>query len=181
MAEPVPAAGGAPRRWWDVTPRELNIVVVTLLFLITLPMLTKIFTSDFGTHIAMGRQIVQTFTLPDTEYLNYPSLGRHNPNGEWGFQAILWPIWSWGGAPGLAVWRWATTLVAFGLLWQAVVALGRSLGKRVIAEGIETVGQFDRLVGLDCERGQGNLLAHPLPAQDIPALIRESRLYAAAA
>jgi len=68
-----------------------------------------------------------------------------------------------------------------GEVVQAVVALGRSLGKRVIAEGIETVGQFDRLVGLDCERGQGNLLAHPLPAQDIPALIRESRLYAAAA
>ena len=58
MAEPMPAAGGAPRRWWDLTPKELNIVAFTLLFLITLPMLTKIFTSDFGTHIAIGRQIV---------------------------------------------------------------------------------------------------------------------------
>ncbi len=55
MAEPVHAAGGAPRRWWNLTPKELNIVAFTLLFLITLPMLTKIFTSDFGTHLALGR------------------------------------------------------------------------------------------------------------------------------
>ena len=46
MAEPVLPAGGAPRRWWDLTPKERNLVAFTLLFLITLPMLTKIFTSD---------------------------------------------------------------------------------------------------------------------------------------
>jgi len=36
-------------------------------------MLTKIFTSDFGTHIAIGREIVQSRTIADKEFLNYPS------------------------------------------------------------------------------------------------------------
>ena len=124
MAEPVPAAGGAPRRWWDLTPKELNIVAVTLLFLVTLPMLTKIFTSDFGTHIAQGRQIVQTLTLPDTEYLNYPSLGRHNPNGEWGFQAILYLAFSIGGVYGVSFLVWAVVFATFLLLHRAAILRG---------------------------------------------------------
>src|SRR4030065_66609 len=102
MAEPVPATGVALRRWWDLTPKELNIVAVTLLFLATLPMLTKIFTSDFGTHIALGREIVQTRTVADKEFLNYPSLGRYNPNGEWGFQALLYLVYAAGGAYGVS-------------------------------------------------------------------------------
>jgi len=124
MAEPVTAAGGAPRSWWNLTPKELNIVAVTLLFLITLPMLTKIFTSDFGTHIAQGRQIVQTLTLPDTEYLNYPSLGRHNPNGEWGFQAILYLVFSFGGVYGVSFLLWAVVSGIFLLIHRATVLRG---------------------------------------------------------
>jgi hypothetical protein len=124
MAEPGLAAGGAPRRWWDLTPKERDIVAFTLLFLITLPMLTKIFTSDFGTHIAQGRQIVQTLTLPDTEYLNYPSLGRHNPNGEWGFQAILYLVFSVGGVYGVSLLIWAVVFAIFLLLHRAAVLRG---------------------------------------------------------
>ncbi|MGZ8441026.1 MAG: hypothetical protein ACXWXD_09655 [Candidatus Deferrimicrobiaceae bacterium] len=124
MAVQIPAAGGAPRRWWDLTPKERNIVAFTLLFLITLPMLTKIFTSDFGTHIAQGRQIVQTLTVPDTEYLNYPSLGRHNPNGEWGFQAILYLVFSVGGVYGVSFLVWAVVLGIFLLIHRATVLRG---------------------------------------------------------
>ena len=124
MAEPIPATGGAPRRWWDLTPKGLNIVAFTLLFLITLPMLTKIFTSDFGTHIAQGRQIVQTLTVPDTEYLNYPSLGRHNPNGEWGFQAILYLVFSVGGVYGVSLLIWVVVFAIFLLLHRAAVLRG---------------------------------------------------------
>ena len=124
MAEPVLAAGGAPRRWWDLTQREQNIVAFTLIFLTTLPMLTKNFTSDFGTHIAQGRQIVQTLTIPDTEYLNYPSLGRHNPNGEWGFQAALYVVFSAGGVYGVSLFIWAIVFAIFLLLHRAAVLRG---------------------------------------------------------
>jgi hypothetical protein len=124
MAEPVPAAGGAPRRWWDLTPKELNIVAVTLLFLVTLPMLTKIFTSDFGTHIAIGREIVQTRTIAEKEFLNYPSLGRFNPNGEWGFQAILYLVFSVGGVYGVSFLVWAVVFATFLLLHRGAVLRG---------------------------------------------------------
>ena len=124
MAEPMPAAGGAPRRWWDLTPKERNIVAFTLLFLITLPMLTKIFTSDFGTHIAIGREIVQTRTIADKEFLNYPSLGQYNPNGEWGFQAILYLVFSVGGVYGVSFLVWAIVFATFLLLHRAAVLRG---------------------------------------------------------
>ena len=64
---------------------------------------------------------------------------------------------------------------------RAIVALGRTLGKRVIAEGIETEAQFAQLAGLGCEGGQGYLLSYPLRAADIPALIPKSPLYIVAA
>jgi hypothetical protein len=124
MAEPVLAAGGAPRRWWDLTPKERNIVAFTLLFLITLPMLTKIFTSDFGTHIAIGREIVQTRTIAEKEFLNYPSLGRYNPNGEWGFQAILYLVFSVGGVYGVSFLVWAVVFATFLLLHRGAVLRG---------------------------------------------------------
>ena len=124
MAEPVPAAGGASRRWWDLTPKELNLVAVTLLFLVTLPMLTKIFTSDFGTHIAIGREIVQTRTVAEKEFLNYPSLGRYNPNGEWGFQAILYLVFSVGGVYGVSFFVWAVVFAIFLLLHRGAVLRG---------------------------------------------------------
>ena len=124
MAEPVPAAGGASRRWWDLTPTRQNLLALFLLFLVTFPMLTKIFTSDFGTHIAIGREIVQTRTIADKEFLNYPSLGRYNPNGEWGFQAILYLVFSIGGVYGVSFLVWAVVFAIFLLLHRAAVLRG---------------------------------------------------------
>jgi diguanylate cyclase (GGDEF)-like protein len=54
---------------------------------------------------------------------------------------------------------------------SAIVAIGRSLGVTLIAEGIEEQGQLDRLQALGCELGQGFLFARPGRADDIGALI----------
>jgi EAL domain-containing protein (putative c-di-GMP-specific phosphodiesterase class I) len=43
----------------------------------------------------------------------------------------------------------------------AIVALGRTLGLSIIAEGIEEQGQLERLKALGCEFGQGYLFARP--------------------
>jgi len=48
---------------------------------------------------------------------------------------------------------------------EAVVQLGRSLGLAVIAEGIESPLQLNRLRELGCEKGQGYLFGRPRPAQ----------------
>ena len=53
----------------------------------------------------------------------------------------------------------------------AIVALGRTLGLTIIAEGIEEIGQFRRLHELGCEYGQGYLLSKPQEAADMTALL----------
>ncbi len=47
---------------------------------------------------------------------------------------------------------------------EAVVRLGQSLGLQVVAEGIESPLQLQRLRELGCDRGQGYLFGRPRPA-----------------
>jgi diguanylate cyclase (GGDEF)-like protein/PAS domain S-box-containing protein len=56
---------------------------------------------------------------------------------------------------------------------RAVLNLGLSLGKKVIAEGIETLEQLTTLKGLGVHVGQGYLLSRPLRADQVPALLGE--------
>ncbi len=49
---------------------------------------------------------------------------------------------------------------------RAIIGLGRSLGMRVIAEGVETREQLERLEALGCEEVQGHAIAPPLPAEE---------------
>jgi EAL domain-containing protein (putative c-di-GMP-specific phosphodiesterase class I) len=55
---------------------------------------------------------------------------------------------------------------------HAIVALGRSLGLRIVAEGIEQQGQLERLREMGCEFGQGFLFAAPLDADEMAQLLR---------
>jgi len=50
----------------------------------------------------------------------------------------------------------------------AVLSLGHALGLRVVAEGVETEAQRDRLIGLGCDAGQGFLMFRPVPAAEVP-------------
>ncbi|MEA2528946.1 MAG: hypothetical protein QOG89_590 [Thermomicrobiales bacterium] len=54
---------------------------------------------------------------------------------------------------------------------QAVIGLGHALSLTVVAEGIETIGQLVHLCSLDCELGQGDHFAKPLPAPDAETLL----------
>ena len=54
---------------------------------------------------------------------------------------------------------------------RAIVNLGNSLGKTVIAEGIETVSQFDQLRDMGCQVGQGFHMSRPLTPQAVDALL----------
>jgi diguanylate cyclase (GGDEF)-like protein len=49
----------------------------------------------------------------------------------------------------------------------AVISFARTLGMRVIAEGVETVGQAAYLAAHGCDEVQGYLVARPLPAAQI--------------
>jgi diguanylate cyclase (GGDEF)-like protein/PAS domain S-box-containing protein len=54
---------------------------------------------------------------------------------------------------------------------RAVMTLGQALGRRVIAEGIETQEQLSTLLTLGVHVGQGYLLSRPLPADRAETLI----------
>jgi len=52
---------------------------------------------------------------------------------------------------------------------DAVVHLAHALGLRVVAEGVETAGQRDILLGFGCDELQGYFFARPMPAADLLA------------
>ena len=54
---------------------------------------------------------------------------------------------------------------------RAMIALGRSLGLTVVAEGVENQEQLDFLAAEGCHGVQGFLLAPPLPAPDMAKLL----------
>lgn len=58
----------------------------------------------------------------------------------------------------------------------AVISFARTLGMRVNAEGVETLGQADCLKKHDCDEIQGFLLARPVPAGEILALFSQPGL-----
>jgi diguanylate cyclase (GGDEF)-like protein len=55
---------------------------------------------------------------------------------------------------------------------SAVIQLAHALGLRVVAEGVETEGQRDVLVGLACDELQGYLFAKPMAADEVLPWIR---------
>jgi EAL domain-containing protein (putative c-di-GMP-specific phosphodiesterase class I) len=58
-----------------------------------------------------------------------------------------------------------------GALVRAVIAMGRSLGLRLVGEGVETEDQLAFLEAEGCDFVQGYLLARPQPAEQLTAML----------
>jgi len=54
----------------------------------------------------------------------------------------------------------------------SVVSLGKSLNKRVIAEGVETQDQYTFLLDQECDEGQGYFLGRPVAAAAVATLLQ---------
>jgi diguanylate cyclase (GGDEF)-like protein len=59
-----------------------------------------------------------------------------------------------------------------GTLVSTVIAMGRTLGLGVVAEGVEREGQLSVLRRLECERAQGFLFSPPVPQGELAAFLR---------
>ena len=51
---------------------------------------------------------------------------------------------------------------------EAVFGLGQDLGVTMLAEGVETTAQLDRLRALGCQLVQGHLISPPVPEDEVP-------------
>ncbi|MBI4913264.1 MAG: EAL domain-containing protein [Acidobacteria bacterium] len=54
---------------------------------------------------------------------------------------------------------------------SAIVSMAKALGMRVTGEGIETRAQFERLLALGCDQGQGYLFSKPLGSEAMEELL----------
>jgi EAL domain-containing protein (putative c-di-GMP-specific phosphodiesterase class I) len=59
---------------------------------------------------------------------------------------------------------------------STIIGMGRKLGHRVIAEGVETLEQLDFLRQHGCDEVQGYLYGRPLPADEFERSLRENWL-----
>jgi diguanylate cyclase (GGDEF)-like protein len=58
---------------------------------------------------------------------------------------------------------------------RSTIDLGRNLGLRVVAEGVETAEAWRRLAALGCDIAQGYYLSRPVPAGELAAWLRAAR------
>lgn len=80
--------------------------------------------TDMWQHLAVGRAIWTTHSIPMTDVWTWPTYGTPQVLPSWAFRALLWPFYQWGGMFGLQVWRWATTVAIFLTAWFTARRLG---------------------------------------------------------
>jgi EAL domain-containing protein (putative c-di-GMP-specific phosphodiesterase class I) len=66
----------------------------------------------------------------------------------------------------------AETIEYHRVLIEATIRVAHTLGMTTVAEGIETEGQADLMLALDCDRGQGFLFSRPQEAAELEAWAR---------
>ncbi len=79
---------------------------------------------DIWQHLVVGKTIWQTRAIPATQIWTWPTYGAPDVLPSWLFRALLWPVWEWAGLHGLYLWRWLTTLAAFGFALLAARRMG---------------------------------------------------------
>jgi EAL domain-containing protein (putative c-di-GMP-specific phosphodiesterase class I) len=60
---------------------------------------------------------------------------------------------------------------------MAILSMAHVLGMGVVAEGVETIEQLRVLQALSCNEVQGYFISPPVPADQIPMLMRKRFLF----
>ncbi len=59
---------------------------------------------------------------------------------------------------------------------SAIVSMGHSLGLKIIAEGVENLGQVEKLQALGCDEVQGFYFGRPMPAHEFEELLHKQHV-----
>lgn len=97
-------------------------MIVASFIAITLLLFMKNFTSDFGIHLATGREVVEASRIPGTEFLCYPLLGQPMNYEEIGFQIPLYLVYKYLGEYGVSFFIWAMAFLSYLFLYKALRA-----------------------------------------------------------
>ncbi len=62
------------------------------------------------------------------------------------------------------------------VFFRAIMSMAHALGMSVVAEGVETEEQLEVLRLLSCDEIQGYFISRPVPADEVPALLRQRYL-----
>jgi len=126
-APPAPRPRRGARVPLEVPPLTHPAMLLGVLVFFTCVILGPTFImsdTDMWQHLAVGRAIWQTHSIPMTNVWTWPTYGEKIVLPSWLFRAILWPFWSIGGMLGLQVWRWLTNFVVFLFAWASARRLG---------------------------------------------------------
>jgi len=59
---------------------------------------------------------------------------------------------------------------------KTIIAMGHSLGMKIVAEGIETEEQLDLLIGFGADEGQGYYFSRPVPEDEFTRFLKEESI-----
>jgi hypothetical protein len=128
-AAPSPPAPSSPAPSPPAPPLRLAhpamlMAVLVVAAIVVLSVTYDTLDPDQWQHLAVGRFIWAQHRFPTIQLWTWPTYGARDVDYAWGFEALAWPFWKYGGVTGLYLWRWLTTLAALGLGWVASRKMG---------------------------------------------------------
>lgn len=84
--------------------REVSTVLWHVILFVVLMVLSfrQLYLNDIWWHLSIGREIFETWSIPDEEFLTFPSQGQRAPSYGWGFGLIFYVAYRFFGDWGMS-------------------------------------------------------------------------------
>jgi hypothetical protein len=123
-----------------------NVVLgVFAIFIILLTTFQISGDDDVFWHLATGRYIVETGTVPSTDIFGFVTEGQEWMPFEWGWDVITYGLYSMGGYDALSIFRTIIFLAIFGILYWVMQRFKVSFNVSMLVMILMAFGTIDRL------------------------------------
>ncbi|MDW7646139.1 MAG: hypothetical protein SCI25_13975 [Desulfuromonadales bacterium] len=100
--------------------KDIKFKNIILIIVFSLPFLIKINDYDIWYHMVIGREIVNTGSIPSSEFYIYSLLGQSSSFHEWGFGLFYYLIYNWFGIHGLNIVNAIIGGIVLFVLYQSI-------------------------------------------------------------